>query len=103
MTTVLSKRGSGRARKAPQNSNRRTTLTLPEDLVRRAELLAEQRRQTLSATVADLMERSLRSFPARQSGNVDVLSHLRKAFAGFSEEEMLLLDGIVMEESPDSE
>ncbi len=83
---------------------RRTTLTLPEDLVRKAEQLARQRHQTLSASIAELMEQSLRSYRFKQDNNHSSLDSLRKAFAPFTEEEMLLLDGIIMEEpSADSE
>jgi macrodomain Ter protein organizer (MatP/YcbG family) len=83
---------------------RRTTLTLPEDLVRKAEQLARQRRQTLSSSIAELMEQSLRSYRFKQDNNHSNLDSLQKAFAPFTEEEMLLLDGIVMEEpSADSE
>jgi hypothetical protein len=83
---------------------RRTTLTLPEDLVRKAEQLARQRRQTLSASIAELMEQGLRSYRFKQDNNHGSLDSLQKAFAPFTEEEMLLLDGIIMEEpSADSE
>jgi macrodomain Ter protein organizer (MatP/YcbG family) len=81
---------------------RRTTLTLPEDLVRKAEQLARQRRQTLSASIAELIEQGLRSYRFQQVNNISTLKSLQKAFAHFTEEEMLLLDGIVMEK-PDSE
>jgi Family of unknown function (DUF6364) len=77
---------------------RRTTLTLPEDLVRKAEQLARQRRQTLSASIAELMEQGLRSYRFKQDNNHSSLDSLQKAFAPFTKEEMLLLDGIIMEE-----
>jgi hypothetical protein len=77
---------------------------LPEDLVRKAEHLARQRRQTLSASIAELMEQSLRSYRFKQANNHSTLRSLQKAFAPFTEEEMLLLDGIIMEKrSADSE
>ena len=82
---------------------RRTTLTLPEPLIEQAERLARQRRQTLSAAVAGLMEQSLRSYRLEQHGGPNVLESLQKAFAPFSDEEMLLLDGIVMEPVADGE
>ena len=82
---------------------RRTTLTLPEDLVRKAEQLARQQRQTLSASIAELMEQSLGSRRLQQANNHSTLRSLQKAFEPFTEEEMLLLDGIILEPSPDSE
>ena len=87
----------------PHAQTRRTTLTLPEDLVRKAEQLARQRRQTLSASIAELMEQSLGSYRLQQANNHSTLKSLQKAFAPFTEEEMLLLDGIILEPSPDSE
>ena len=88
---------------AAHTRTRRTTLTLPEDLVRKAEQLARQRRQTLSASIAELMEQSLGSYRLQQANNHSTLTSLQKAFAPFTEEEMLLLDGIILEPSPGSE
>jgi hypothetical protein len=93
----------GSRRKPARPRTRRTTLTLPEPLVEQAERLARQRRQTLSAAVAGLMEQSLRSYRLEQNVGPNVLQSLQKAFAPFSDEEMLLLDGIVMEPVVDSE
>jgi hypothetical protein len=50
-----------------------------------------------------LMEQSLRSYRLEQHGGPNVLESLQKAFAPFSDEEMLLLDGIVMEPVGDAE
>jgi hypothetical protein len=49
------------------------------------------------------MEQSLRSYRLEQNVGPNVLQSLQKAFAPFSDEEMLLLDGIVMEPVVDSE
>jgi len=65
-------------------------------------MLAKRRRQTLSATIADLMEQGLRTFRLSPGDGTEVLRHLRKAFAGLSEEEMMLVDGIVLEDPTDS-
>jgi predicted transcriptional regulator len=105
-TLARQSRAKSKAPRTPPASpkTRRTTLTLPEDLVRKAEQLARQRRQTLSASIAELMEQSLRSYRFKQDNKHDSLDSLRRAFAPFTEEEMLLLDGIIMEEpSTDSE
>jgi hypothetical protein len=44
------------------------------------------------------MEQGLRSYRFKQDNNHDSLDSLQKAFAPFTDEEMLLLDGIIMEE-----
>jgi hypothetical protein len=74
-------------------------VTLSAELVDKAECLAEQKRQTLSATVAGLMEQSLRGYSLEAVGNPNALESLRKAFAPFTDDEMLLLDGVVMSEA----
>jgi hypothetical protein len=80
---------------------RRTTLTLPSELVNKAERLAKQKRQTLSAVVAGLMEQSLRGYAMQPVGNSNALESLRKPFGSLTEDEMLLVDGIVMSEPVD--
>ncbi len=102
-TKTSPRKTHGSMRKVLRSRTRRTTLTLPEPLVEQAERLAKQRRQTLSAAVAGLMEQSLRSYRLEQHGGPNVLQSLQKAFAPFSDEEMLLLDGIVMEPVADGE
>src|SRR5260370_39066578 len=102
-TKAAPRRARGSQRKPGRPETRRKTLTLPQHLVAQAERLAKQRRQTLSAAVAGLMEQSLRSYRLQQSGGPNVLESLQKAFAPFSDEEMLLLDGIVMEPVGDAE
>jgi hypothetical protein len=103
LKTKASPRTHESRRKLARPRTRRTTLTLPQHLVEQAERLARQRRQTLSAAVAGLMEQSLRSYRLEQNGGPNVLESLQKAFAPFSDEEMLLLDGIVMEPVGDAE
>jgi hypothetical protein len=102
-TKAPPRRTHGSRRKLARPRTRRTTLTLPQDLVEQAERLARQRRQTLSAAVAGLMEQSLRSHRLERNSGPNVLESLQRAFAPFSDEEMLLLDGIVMEPVGDAE
>jgi hypothetical protein len=87
-----------RSRATVRPRTRRTTLTLPAELVNKAERLAKQQRQTLSAAIAGLMEQSLRGYSLQPAGNSNALESLRKAFAPFTDEEMLLLDGVSMDE-----
>ena len=61
------------------------------------------RSNTAERGSGDSMEQSLRSYRLEQHGGPNVLESLQKAFAPFSEEEMLLLDGIVMEPVGDAE
>jgi hypothetical protein len=49
------------------------------------------------------MEQSLRRYRLEQNGGPNVLESLQKAFAPFTDEETLLLDGIVMEPVGDRE
>jgi hypothetical protein len=95
---VAKKRNSSRSLRPIPRRTRRITLTLPAELVKKAERLAKQQRQTLSATIAGLMEQSLRGYSLQPASNPKVLENLRKAFAPFTEEEMLLLDGVVLDE-----
>ena len=87
-----------RSRETVRPRTRRTTLTLPAELVNKAERLAKHQRQTLSAAIAGLMEQSLRGYSLQPARNSNALESLRKAFAPFTDEEMLLLDGVVMDE-----
>jgi hypothetical protein len=76
---------------------RRTTLTLPEDLLRQVERLAVQRHQTVSAAIATLIEAPLRQLEVQdRSGNG--WDHLRKSMEGLTEEEQMLIDGIILGE-----
>ncbi|MBI3695741.1 MAG: hypothetical protein HY238_12995 [Acidobacteria bacterium] len=80
---------------------RRTTLTIPEALLRQAEQLARKRHQTLSAVVADLVEGALRNGDqAAQAARrrAAILNLWTKAYAPLTEEEMLLVDGVVLED-----
>src|SRR6476660_8968209 len=76
---------------------RRTTLTLPEDLLKKVERLAVQRHQTVSAAIATLIEAPLRQLEVQdRSGNS--WDHLRKSMEGLTEEEQMLIDGIILGE-----
>jgi hypothetical protein len=89
-TAKLSRRRSSRPR------TRRTTLTLPEDLLRRVERLAVKRHQSVSAAIATLVEAPLRQLEVqdRHGNGWDLL---RKSMEGLTEEEQMLIDGIILE------
>jgi hypothetical protein len=77
-------------------AKRRTTLTLPADSLMQAERIARARKVNLSTVVAEAMAEGLRMHSAAERGD-QVLSAYRKAFLGFSPQEMLVLDGIIVE------
>lgn len=77
--------------------SRRTTLTFPAGLLDRAERIAAERRQSLSAVVSGLVENALETRDSLAERNADVLEKWKKAFAGLTEEEMMLVDGIILE------
>ena|SRR5437867_3425905 len=87
-----------RARRRPQSSTRRTTLTLPVELLKKLERLATHRHQTLSAAAACLLKDSLvHHFPETANGS-SVLEMWRRSYAPLTDEERMLVDGIILEE-----
>jgi hypothetical protein len=80
-------------------AKRRTTLTLPADVLSQAERIARMRKTTLSSVVAEALEDGLR-VPAAALRSEEVLKAYQQAFAGFSDEEMMILDGIILEPAP---
>ena len=79
-----------------QTGKRRITLTLPADSLTQAERIARARKVNLSTVISEALANGLRSHVAAQRSE-EVLSAYKKAFSGFSDEEMLLLDGIVLD------
>lgn len=78
-------------------SKRRTTLTLPESSLREAERIARSRSVNLSVVVGEALEQGLEE--RRLRGRADaILEAYREAFHGFSEEELAILDGVILEE-----
>jgi post-segregation antitoxin (ccd killing protein) len=81
-------------------AKRRTTITLPSDLLARAERIARERRVNLSTVVSEAFAEGLRAHAATQRADA-VLAAYRQAFEGFSEEEMTILDGVVLKRETD--
>lgn len=77
-------------------AKRRTTLTLPADSLNQAERIARARKVNLSTVVSEALSDGLRLNSAVERSEA-VLAAYKKAFAGFSEEEMLILDGLILE------
>jgi post-segregation antitoxin (ccd killing protein) len=81
---------------SPPLKRRRTTLTLPADSLTEAQRIARARKVNLSAVIAEALSEGLRLQTAAERSE-EVLESYRKAFAGFSDEEMSILDGIILE------
>jgi post-segregation antitoxin (ccd killing protein) len=75
---------------------RRTTITLPADSLAEAQRVARRRKVNLSAVIAEALAEGLRKQTATERSE-EVLARYEKAFSGFTDEEMLLLDGFVLE------
>jgi hypothetical protein len=66
---------------------RRTTLTLPADSLMRAEKIARSRQVNLSTVISEVVSAGLELEDARN----------RKAFTGFTADQLAILDGIILE------
>lgn len=77
-------------------AKRRTTLTLPEEALNQAERIARARHLNLSAVISEALAEGLKAH-AETDRSREILARYQKAFSGFSEDELLLLDGIVPE------
>jgi Post-segregation antitoxin CcdA len=81
---------------SPLPRKRRTTLTLPADSLTEAQRIAHSRRVNLSTVIAEALHEGLRLQKAGERSE-EVLQSYKKAFSGFSDEEMSILDGIILE------
>ena len=84
---------------ASKHAKRRTTLTLPADSPAQAERIARARKVNLSVVVSEALSDGLRMHTAAERSE-QVLNAYKKAFIGFSDEEMMVLDGVVLEPAP---
>ncbi len=75
---------------------RRTTLTLPAEYLDQAQRIAHARKVNLSVVVSEALCEGLRAKVAAERSE-KVMEDYKKAFSGFSEEEMCILDGIILE------
>jgi post-segregation antitoxin (ccd killing protein) len=81
---------------APGTLKRRTTLTLPADSLTQAERIARTRKVNLSTVISEALSEGLRMHTAAERSE-QVLDAYKRAFAGFSEEQTLTLDGVLLE------
>jgi len=75
---------------------RRTTLTLPAESLNEAQRLALARKVNLSSVITEALNAGLRLQTVAERSD-EVLQSYRKAFSGFSDEEMSILDGVILE------
>ena len=97
-TKARASKGDSRKTARRASRTRRTTLTLPEELLNKVERFAETRHQTVSAAIAYLVESALWNEPASPRNSRGILEMWRKSFLPLTEQERLLVDGIVLDE-----
>jgi post-segregation antitoxin (ccd killing protein) len=71
-------------------------LTLPADALTQAERIARARKVNLSTVISEALSDGLR-LHAAAGRSEQVLAAYKTAFAGFSDEELAILDGIIPE------
>ena len=81
---------------SPQPKKRRTTLMLPADSLDQAQRIAHAKKLNLSVVIAEALSEGLRLQTAAERRD-EVLESYKRAFSGFSDEEMSILNGVVIE------
>ena len=81
---------------AARVQKRRTTLTLPAESLAEAQRIAHSKKVYLSSVITEALNEGLRFQMAAQRRD-EVIEGYLKAFSGFSEEEMFILDGVILE------
>lgn len=77
-------------------SKQRTTLTLPTESLAQAKRIAQTRRVNLSAVISEALSAGLRQYSESEQSEA-ILGRYKRAFAKFSDQEILLLDGVILE------
>lgn len=75
----------------------RTTISLPAASLSAAKRVAKARRVKLSTVVAEALDESLKQQQAKDRAKA-AFARYQRAFAGFNEEELMILDGIIPED-----
>jgi len=83
-------------KRATPPKKRRITLLLAADSLLLAERIARARNVSLSTVVAEALSEGLQR-QAESKRSAAVLTSYQKAFSSFSEEEMSILDGMILE------
>jgi len=71
-------------------------LALPADSLIQAERIAQARRVNLSTVISEALSEGLRTHAAMERSE-QVLNDYKKAFRGFSDDEVSILDGVLLE------
>ena len=87
---------SRRPHLSPRPKKRRTTLTLPADSLTEAQRIAHARKVNLSTVIAEALKEGLRLQTAAERRE-EVLEGYKRAFSGFSDEDLAILDGVILE------
>ena len=74
----------------------RTTISLPVASLTAAKRAAKARRVKLSTVVAEALDDALKQQRAKERAKA-TFARYQRAFEGFSEEELMILDGIIPE------
>ncbi len=74
----------------------RTTISLPATSLSAAKRAAKARRVKLSTVVAEALDLSLREQQAKDRAKA-AFARYQRAFGGFNQEELMMLDGIIPE------
>jgi hypothetical protein len=75
---------------------------LPQDVLKGVERFARERHQTVSSAAACLLQEALRVQPNTQTSGRSFLETLQESFAGLTEREQMLVDGIILQEPDDT-
>lgn len=77
----------------------RTTVSLPEKSLSAAKRIAKSRHVNLSTVIAEALDGALDQEQKRRAARERaeaIMDRYQKAFGGFSEEELMVLDGVVL-------
>lgn len=78
------------------NGKRRTTVSLPAEELIEFQRIAKKRKVTLNSLMAKAVSDGLRTLRQTERSE-EIMENYRKAFSGLSEEERMLLDGIILQ------
>ena len=80
----------------PALRKRRTTLSLSADSLSEAQRIARARKVNLSTVIGEALSEGLRLQNTAERSK-EVLERYKKAFLGFSEDEMAILNGVILQ------
>jgi post-segregation antitoxin (ccd killing protein) len=85
-----------KTRRAPASpAKRRTTVTIPADSLAQAKRIASARHSNLSAVISEALSEGLRRH-AEAERSQQVLALYKRAFGTFSQDELMVLDGVIL-------